>query len=67
MLYYKYFINIASIFAPFLANIYPTWELVCLFLLRLGWLIFVGVGEIFFKRVIAHFVMLLYNAALIRL
>ena len=66
MLYSKYFINIASVFVLLEANVLLTWELVCLFLLKTGWLVF-GEWEIIFKCVIARFAMLLYNTVLIRL
>ena len=66
MSYYKYFISIASVFVWVEASVLPTWELVCLFLLNIGWLVSVGVG-IIFKRVIARFAMFLYNAVLTRL
>ena len=36
VIYYNYFINIASGFIPFEANVLPTWELACLFLLKIG-------------------------------
>ena len=36
MLYYKYVINVASVFVPLEANVLPAWELVCLFLLKMG-------------------------------
>ena len=65
MPYYKYFINIASVFIPLEANILPTRELVCLFSFILGWLVFVEV-EITFKRVIGSFAMFLYDAVFIR-
>ena len=66
MSYYKYFISIASVFVWVEASVLPTWELVCLFLLNISWLVSVGVG-IIFKRVIARFAMFLYNAVLTRL
>ena len=56
---YKYFINIASVFVPFEANVSPIWEMVCLSF-SLG-------RKIFFKYVIVRFAMLLYNTVLTHL
>ena len=42
MSYYNYFVNIASVLVPFEANVLPTWELVYLFLLKIGRIVFVG-------------------------
>ena len=66
MSYYNYFINIASVLVPFEANVLPTWELVYLFLLKIGRIVFVR-GRIIFKYVNARFAMLLDKAVLTRL
>lgn len=66
MSYYNYFINIASVLVPFEANVLPTWELVYLFLLKIGRIVFVG-GRIIFKYVNARFAMLLDKTVLTRL
>ena len=65
MSYYNYFINIASVLVPFEANVLPTWELVYLFLLKIGRIVFVE-GRIIFKYVNARFAMLLDKAVLTR-
>ena len=66
MSYYNYFINIAPVLVPFEANVLPTWELVYLFLLKIGRIVFVG-GRIIFKYVNARFAMLLDKTVLTRL
>ena len=45
MLFYKDFINIAYVFVSLKANFLPAWEMVCLFLLKMGRLVFVRVGN----------------------